>query len=223
MIYIIRPCSSTPSLTACWEDPAWQAAETLQVNHFLPQSSDHRPETFARLLHDPSGLHGIYLVRDRYVHCVRTKYFDEVWKDSCVEFFVQRRPADGYINFEFNCGGAYLANYITDWTLNEHGRWNSFKRLSPTLGKKVRVKTSLPRIVEPEITDPIIWTLQFFIPFAVLETFFGPVGNVWGQIWRGNFFKCAQDVSHPHWAAWSPVSEFNFHLPQCFGELIFAG
>ena len=43
-----------------------------------------------------------------------------------------------------------------------------------------------------------------------------------GQVWRGNFFKCAEDISHPHWAAWSPVDEFNFHLPRCFGTIQFA-
>ena len=47
----------------------------------------------------------------------------------------------------------------------------------------------------------------------------GPIGAASGQVWRGNFFKCAEDISHPHWAAWSPVDEFNFHLPRCFGAI----
>ena len=90
------------------------------------------------------------------------------------------------------------------------------------LGKQVQVKSSLPQVVEPEITAPVRWTLQFFIPFSVLEAFTGPLDAVSGQVWRGNFFKCATEVSHPHWAAWSPVDEFNFHLPRCFGWLFFA-
>jgi len=66
-----------------------------------------------------------------------------------------------------------------------------------------------------------VWTLRFYIPFAVFENYVGPLGEVAGQSWRGNFFKCAEDCSHPHWAAWSPVDEFNFHLPRCFGTLRF--
>ena len=49
----------------------------------------------------------------------------------------------------------------------------------------------------------------------------GPLGAVAGQAWRGNFFKCAEDNSHPHWAAWAPVNEFNFHQPACFGTIRF--
>jgi hypothetical protein len=43
-----------------------------------------------------------------------------------------------------------------------------------------------------------------------------------GNLWRANFYKCGDDTSHPHWAAWSPVDELNFHLPRCFGRLGFA-
>ena len=41
------------------------------------------------------------------------------------------------------------------------------------------------------------------------------------QAWRGNLYKCGDRTSHPHWAAWSPVDELNFHLPRCFGTLRF--
>jgi len=39
---------------------------------------------------------------------------DEVWKDSCVEFFIQPRPDAGYFNLEMNAGGAHLCCYIED-------------------------------------------------------------------------------------------------------------
>lgn len=220
MTYTIRSCPAPPLLTADWEDPVWQAAETLQVGNFLPQSSDHHPETFARLLWDANGLHGIFLVRDRYVRCIRSNYFDQVWKDSCVEFFIQPKADGGYFNFEFNCGGAHLCCYITDWRLKD-GWFAEALKLPASVGQRVQIKASLPHIVDPELTEPTDWTLQFFIPFNVLEEYIGPLGNLRSQMWRGNFFKCAEEVSHPHWTAWSPVSEFNFHLPKCFGEIRF--
>ena len=38
-----------------------------------------------------------------------------------------------------------------------------------------------------------------------------------------NFFKCADDSSHPHWASWAPIGEaLNFHQPQYFAPLRFA-
>src|ERR1700719_3212026 len=87
--YVIRRSESAPLPSADWDDPFWSAAETLELTHFRPESSDHRPPTFARLLYDETGIHGIFQVHDRYVRCTRTNYLDEVWKDSCVEFFAQ--------------------------------------------------------------------------------------------------------------------------------------
>jgi hypothetical protein len=159
-------------------------------------------------------------VKDRFVRCTRTNYGDEVWKDSCVEFFVQPKPDRGYFNFEFNCGGAFLCCHITDPTRTKDG-FKKFQKIPSDFGNKIKVRSTLPLRTAPEITRQVDWSLQFSIPFAVLENFVGALGEVCGQTWHGNFFKCAEEVSHPHWASWSPVDEFNFHLPRCFGTIHF--
>src|SRR4051794_39867335 len=87
--YIVSRLGQGPPLDGKWDGPGWNSIPELEVDHFRPEGSDHRPETRARLVYDQIGLHGIFHVRDRYVRCVRTHYFEEVWKDSCVEFFVQ--------------------------------------------------------------------------------------------------------------------------------------
>jgi hypothetical protein len=217
--YTVRKTAAA-QLDLNWENPAWAAAETLEVKNFRPESSEHRPQTSVRLLHDERGIHGLFRVHDRYVRCVRTEYGSEVWKDACVEFFVEPKPGVGYFNFEFNCGGAFLCWHITDPTRTPQGL-KAFARIPAEVARAVGVRASLPRVVEPEIAWPVTWSLQFFIPFTVLAKFVGPLGDVSWQTWRGNFFKCAEDCSHPHWAAWSPVDELNFHLPRCFGEIRF--
>lgn len=220
MIYTIRKTATAAALDLNWDNPAWRAAETLSVTHFRPEGSDHRPQTSARLLHDGQRLHGLFQVHDRFVRCVRTGYGSEVWKDSCVEFFVEPKLGQGYFNFEFNCGGAFLCNHIVDPTRTAAG-FKQFTRLPEPLTRPIQVHASLPRIVDPEITEPLTWQLRFHIPLAVFEPFIGPLGPLAGATWRGNFFKCADATSQPHWVAWSPVSELNFHLPRCFGELRF--
>jgi hypothetical protein len=197
--------------------PRLPAAE---VDQFLPQSSPHRPRTWVRLAHDGQCIHGRFEVEDQYVRCVRARYGSEVWKDSCVEFFVQPKAGRGYFNFEFNCGGAFLVNHIIDPTRTPDG-FKQFTRLPESVAKQVQIRASLPPMVEPEITQPTNWTLEFQIPLQLFEEYVGPLGQLARQTWRGNFFKCAEENSHPHWAAWSPVDEFNFHLPRCFGELRF--
>jgi len=210
------PASFSPR----WEDPVWAEAETIEVGSFRSESSSHRPRTSVRLLYDALGIHGIFQVQDRFVRCTRTRYFEDVWKDSCVEFFVQPKPDRGYFNFEFNCEGAWLCSYIVD-PERTPGGFKDYTRVPAELGQTIRVSSSLPGRTDPEITEPTVWTLCFSIPSVLLEHYAGPIGSPAGQCWRGNFYKCADETSHPHWASWAPVDQLNFHRPDCFGRLQF--
>jgi hypothetical protein len=218
--YSVQKTSMGPPLGTDWGDPLWAGAQTLEVTHFCAESSKHRPRAFVKLLYSSDAIHGIFQVHDRYIRCTRSNYFDDVWKDSCVEFFAQPKPDRGYFNFEFNCGGAFLCSYVINPERAPNG-FKEFTRLPWEVGRQIQTRSSLPRLIETEISEPTVWTLQFLIPFGLFEPFAGKLGNVSGQVWRGNFFKCAEEVSHPHWASWSPVDEFNFHLPKCFGTIQF--
>lgn len=200
----------------------WSQAPVLSIEHFRPEGSDHRPRTSLQLFHDNHSILGLFRVHDRYVRYTFSKCGDPVYRDSCVEFFVKPKEACGYFNFEWNCGGTLLCSYITDWTRLPSGGFQEATRLTAEELGPVRVATSLPRTMESEITDPLVWWLAFEIPVVVMERFVGPIGSLSGQTWRGNAYKCGSGTSHPHWAAWAPVDELNFHLPRCFGELLFA-
>src|SRR5512138_2213698 len=113
-IYVVNSVATAPAMAPDWNDPAWAQVAPAEVDYFLPESSPHRPRTRVRLVRDALGLHGLFQVHDRFVRCLRTEYFNEVWKDSCVEFFVEPKPGAGYFNFEFNCGGAFLCSHITN-------------------------------------------------------------------------------------------------------------
>jgi hypothetical protein len=220
MEYIVRCSHDMPETGVNWDSPAWSRATTAALEHFRPEGSSHRPKTQVRLLYDGNGIHGIFHVEDRYVRCVHTAYMGEVYKDSCVEFFIKPRQGRGYFNFEFNCGGALRAGYIIDPTRVGDGFKEWFALPAPD-GAAVRVNHSLPAVVDPEIGEPLTWTLAFFIPFALLEKYSGTPGRAAGQTWRGNFYKCADASSRPHWASWAPLAGRNFHLPNCFGAIRF--
>jgi hypothetical protein len=218
--YFIRRAEQTPAQNPDWDATEWRGAAIAEVSHFLKASSDHRPRTRAKLVYAEDGLHGIFKVEDRYVRSVRTNYFDEVWKDSAVEFFFQPRETSGYFNLECNCGGAFLLSYIRNPERTENG-FREWTKVPWSWGEKIQVTSSLPRVNDPETANPLTWFLRFFVPFELIEHYAGAVRPLSGHGWRGNFYKCAEDLSHPHWAAWSPVDEFNFHLPRCFGMLRF--
>ena len=210
-----------PPAPLAWHEPPWDAIPSLSVATFRPEGSDHTPRTQAKISHTSDGLWGLFQVEDKYVKCTHTKSQGDVYKDSCVEFFVQPGKTGGYFNFEFNCGGAMLASHITNPTRTPDG-FLSFTRLNKAQCEQVQVFHSMPARVNPELKGETLWYLGFFIPFALLEDFSGPVVRKHGESWYGNFYKCADESSHPHWGAWAPVDALNFHLPHCFGTLTFS-
>lgn len=221
-VYEIIPAGRRPEMLGHWNGAAWHQTPLLKITNFRVESSNHRPRTQVKLLHSEGGLHGLFMVQDRYVHCARRRFQSNVYKDSCVEFFVQPKAGQGYFNFEFNCGGALLVNYIVNPNRIGDG-FEEFTPLSIADVEGMQIYHSLPEVVEPETIGQTTWFIEFFIPFKVLEKYVGPLVPVVGQTWRGNFYKCADESSHPHWASWAPVDALNFHLPQCFGFLRFRG
>ena len=155
------------------------------------------------------------------MRCLHSGFQAPVYEDSCVELFLQPRPDKGYFNFEFNCGGTLLASYVTDPTRID-GRVAGATPLSREEGWQVAVYGSLPPIVEHETEDEVTWLLEFAIPFVLLNTYVGNLGEMEGREWRGNLYKCGDKTTHPHWASWSPLRERNFHAPRDFGLLRFA-
>ncbi len=199
--------------------PDWSVVPAANVDQFRPEGKGHCPQCEARVVWDDRTLRGRFDIRDQYVRSVCEGYNAPVWRDSCVEFFVQP-TAGGYFNFEFNAGGHLLASYVRDPTRVAGGLKDSTLLPEASL-RRVAVKSSLPSRVNPEIADPIAWHLEFELPLDILEPFCGPLVIQPGDRLRGNFYKCGDETSHPHWASWSPVSARNFHLPGCFGTLVF--
>ena len=202
---------------AALAEAAFGQAEAGRLGQVRPESSGHRPETAFRVVHDGAHLYVRFEVSDRYVRSVQTDYQSPVCTDSCVEFFVRPRADKGYFNFEVNAGGTLLLYYIEDPARTKEG-FARFTRVPEEWGRKVEVRPSLPRVVEPELAGPVAWQVSFKVPLALFEAFVG--GGVASEpVWRANFYKCGDKTSHPHWLAWSPVTALNFHLPECFGEL----
>ena len=218
--YEVSFSETAPRVDSPWESPPWDGVESLDVAFFRPESSSHRPATRCKLLYSASRLHGIFRIDDRYVRCIRAGFQAEVFKDSCVEFFVQPKPGAGYFNFEFNCGGAMLASYVYD-PVRVGGRVRGCSPLSLEEAGQVLLYHDMPDRVEPETEHDVVWHLGFSLPFSLLERYVGSIGEVGGQVWRANFYKCGDETSHPHWGSWQPIAERNFHDPSSFGDIRF--
>ncbi|MBI2441688.1 MAG: carbohydrate-binding family 9-like protein [Lentisphaerae bacterium] len=222
MEYVIQRAARRPSLKGCWEEPAWQNAPTAQLRHFLAQSKSRHPKVAAKAVYQDDGIFVFFKVLDKYVRCVQTSYQASVCKDSCVEFFVEPKAGGGYFNFEINAGGTLLLHF-NELRTARSGPAGFKRRLVPwQLGRQVEIYHSLPRTVNPEIKAATEWRVEYFIPFTIFEHYLGRLGPIPGQVWRGNFYKCADLTSRPHWLAWAPMGpELNFHLPKFFAPIKF--
>lgn len=221
LTYHVRRTRVPPPAAPEATHEAWRDAEVATVGCFRPEGSHHRPHTEVRLLHDEQAIHGLFTVSDRYVRSVHEGFQAPVWKDSCVEFFVRPRGHGGYFNFEMNAGGSLLSTYIVNWE-RVPGGFKEFAALPDSDLAQVTVRSTLPRRIEPEHAEPLAWSLYVRLPLAVLDRHAGALGLLSGQTWTGNFYKCGDETSHPHWASWAPVRALNFHDPHSFGRLVFA-
>lgn len=206
-------------IDADWNRPEWQPARPIVLAHFMGGRPAHFPKTEARIGYDDQALYVMFRVEDRYVRAVARAHQDDVCTDSCVEFFFTpgTNLASGYFNLEMNCGGTILFRHQTiplgDYvplTINEL--------------EQIDVAHSLPSRVDPEVAGATTWTVAYRLPINLL-TRYDPtlVRPAPGVAWRGNFYKCADETSHPHWLTWAPVDhpEPNFHIPSSFGILEF--
>jgi hypothetical protein len=219
--YTLVRLPDPPALDGQWGSPDWHGVAPLTVAHFHPRSSMHRPLTEAKAAWSDAGIHILFRVMDRYVRVANTGFQAKVYKDSCAEFFVRPKGTGGYLNFEMNAGGSLLVSYIEDWTRTPDG-YAKFRRLEPNWNDAIARFHSLPERIDPEVARPTVWSVQYTIPWALFNEVTGAAQPKSGDVWAGNFYKCGDETSHPHWAAWSPIGEaLNFHAPEFFGRLVF--
>lgn len=216
--YQVSRLPGTAQIDGNWHKPVYSAIKPLIIGRHMGQMPDHYPAVLVKLAWDDNSLFVIFRVEDRYVRAVARKYLDPVCRDSCVEFFFTPGTHLGfsYFNLEVNCGGTMLF-----WWHPENG-----KAIPVALRDAVTltIAHSQPKIVDPEIQEPVTWTLEYQLPFAVIQKYC-PAADIPGPtaVWKANFYKCGDSTSHPHWLTWSIVDHPTprFHLPQYFGTLPF--
>lgn len=181
------------------DSPLWLQAEVARIGSFTwDDGKGYRPNTTARLLATDGGLSVRFQTDETPLTVRYTKNNEDVWCDSCVEFFIQPNPRDPrYLNFEMNPAGALLLGIGTE----SDGR--------ELLDFEVQNFRIVPQVIEG------CWTHRLYVPYAFLEEQIGPLA----PSFRGNLMKCGDETQHPHFGSWNPIEwpEPQFHLSEFFG------
>lgn len=207
-----------PIRQSAWDGFPWKNMPALLIRNHMGKKPAHFPEAAVKIAHDRRAVYVMFRVEDRYVRATAAAHQDNVYKDSCVEFFFTpgSEVSEGYFNLEMNCGGTMLFHFQEQPGIN--------KIVIPEAEcTTIEGMHSLPCIVDPEIREPVTWTVAYTVPISLLEKYCRVMPPGPQTAWRVNFYKCADDTSHPHWLTWSPVDlpYPNFHHPRSFGILTF--
>lgn len=215
MQYIVKRASGEVSLSAEWDDPVWEKANIVKPEFKLDPSCSFHPEVACKMLYDSEYLYGMYSVRDKYVRAVAKRDQAQVCRDSCVELFIQPQGCPRYFNFEFSGNGRLLLYR------NVHLRSGDFMKIPLRELAKIKRFHTLPDRVFPEIEEEVSWRLAFAIPLDFFVKYASINKDLSGQVWRGNFTKCADHSSHFHWLSWVELPISDFHYPQAYEEIVF--
>lgn len=174
---------------------------------------NYKPDVKFSVAYSDNEIFLKYYVTENYFKAEYTESNQNVYEDSCVEFFISPEKDGLYYNFEFNGIGTCLLG-------SGHGR-NDTKRADPAIISKIRRLSSMGNKPTKERKGELSWTLTAAIPFEVF--FHHKVKDLKGKTLRANFYKCGDMLSVPHFVTWNPVGTENpdYHRPEFFGELKF--
>ena len=197
------------------EPSFWSSIPALKINHYLWLDNGYRPRVDVRLCYNVRSLFVHFDVFESRIRVRFTRFQDPVYKDSCVEMFIDPFPEKriGYVNVETNALGAVLA----------------------AIGLDRGHRTPIPEAdlngmeIVSSVKSPIsgyhgaeFWTLAYKLPLSLFEKHYG--GRIEpGHSARANFYNCGDETEVRHYGAWSPVRtpQPDFHRPEFFGRLVF--
>ena len=218
-VYEVVKTKKPIKIDSNWDKKQWKKVKPITLTNYMGDIPHFKPETQAKMVYDKNNLYVIFRVKDKYVRCITDQINGPVWRDAAVEFFFSpdvENPLQ-FFNLETNCGGTALLGYV-----NPTDRSQS-RRLTVEEIMKIEIAASLPKVIDPEITEEITWTIEYRLPIVILQNYSAVTMPVKGVEWRANFYKIAEITSNPHYITWSKINmpRPNFHVPENFGRIIF--
>lgn len=177
-----------------------------------PASYPYRPDVKFAIAHTGNSILLHYKVTEQSILAAGANDKDHMWEDSCVEFFCAPSEDDTYINLEANCLGKIYScigpdrhsrEFLPDGAYAAIRRWGSLAAHGP---------------ICQERKEATSWELALIVPASVYG-----IDDLCGKTLRGNFYKCGDKLSEPHFVSWGAIGtpKPDFHCPEYFVKLLF--
>ena len=194
-----------------------KAFEGLQIAPIAccdwPDEFPYAPGAGFRMLHNSQYLFIRDDVEEECIAALASRDNEEVYPDSCAEFFFQPEGEDKYYNLEASCIG-------TLYYARRSGR------LDPEHSDSARLKGGIrypSRGREPfaERKGGFSWNLTLAVPVSCLWR--SDIKSWKGLRGRFNVYKCGDNLSTPHYLSYAPVrtARPDFHRPEYFTDINF--
>jgi len=185
---------------------SWESAAPLRFDaDWQGKNADRERNTEVRLLWTPESLYLRFRARYRMItvfpEAEANGRRDQLWDRDVAEVFLQPDPSQ-------------LRRYL-EFEVSPNGFWVD---LDIALGQKRDLKSGLRRRVILNKAAKT-WVAELALPMKSLVERFDPAAK-----WKVNFYRVEGAEEPRFYSAWQPTKtpEPNFHVPEAFGELIFA-
>ncbi len=189
-------------------DVDWSTIPAAAVNHYA-WYNDYTPATTAQMVYIRDYGFLLHMVcAESTPKAVYTAYMDEVYKDSCMEFFADWLSDGRYINMEMNANAALLSCIGPDRHARTPVNVLSRGEIFPVTAEVGEDTWSVTAAIELRLLSRILGAETLTIES--------------GFAFRGNFYKCGDETAHVHYGMWNPVrtEKPDFHRPEYFGILV---
>lgn len=186
----------------------FQSIETINWAEY-----PYKPEVRFKIAYCQNQILLKYYVKEETILAKEIKINGDVYKDSCVEFFISTQKDRPYYNFEFNCIGIPSVGY-------GQARENRVS-INPEILKLIKTKSSLGNQPFEEKTGGYQWEMMIIIPKECLT--YDKDIELKGLHAKANFYKCGDETSKPHFVTWNPIhtKSPDYHQPTYFGVIGF--
>ncbi|GBU08670.1 hypothetical protein AwDysgo_20010 [Bacteroidales bacterium] len=207
----IQPKSEEKNVETAERNLGLLKSNAIDCNNWKEQFP-YSPKASFVIAHDGQQIYLQFTVSETEVMAMVENDNGEVWNDSCVEFFISF-DNKLYYNFEFSCIGKLL--------LSHRENKDQSSAAKPEILNLIKRKSSLGEnnFDKKNINKP--WSLTAIIP---KEAFWkDEIKSFDGLQAKGNFYKCGDKLSVPHYLSWAPIATDNpnFHIVSAFETLVF--